>query len=416
MAGLGCLGGIVAVVMVPFLIGGVLSAVLSLGGGSGGMPICSTSVVTGAQQPKASGAANSIPRNYFDLYQRAAAEWNVPWTVLAGIGSVETHHGTLKAAGVLSGENHMGAGGPMQFLQGTFERAKVDGNGDGVTSRYDPADAIFSAAKLLKLHIVRGGSPRRDDGGLKERTLTPEELRRSIHRYNPTPDYSYLNKVLAAQNGYAEGYNLGPDNDAGQGCSPLGVAAAQAGPFGQRIINSAVFYARRDPGKPNPPNWIGRLIPYSWGGGNGKGPSRGIRSDGNDGTMTVGFDCSGLALHAVYQASNGQVTMPRTAGAMFHSNKGVRVPRNQLAPGDLVFFNGYEDPGHMAIFYGEFAGKRWMVEAPQAGDFVKFSEFDTRSNYVGSLRVAPPPGLESPRPPGPRGALSGAGVGGSGAM
>lgn len=35
-------------------------------------------------------------------------------------------------------------------------------------------------------------------------------------------------------------------------------------------------------------------VPYSWGGGNANGPSRGI----DQGANTVGFDCSGLMLYA----------------------------------------------------------------------------------------------------------------------
>ena len=40
-------------------------------------------------------------------------------------------------------------------------------------------------------------------------------------------------------------------------------------------------------------------VPYSWGGGDASGPSLGIAS----GAKTTGFDCSGLVLYAVAQAS-----------------------------------------------------------------------------------------------------------------
>ncbi len=52
---------------------------------------------------------------------------------------METQHGQLKAPGVTSGENSMHAGGPMQFIPGTWKIFGVDGNGDGKKDRYDPA-------------------------------------------------------------------------------------------------------------------------------------------------------------------------------------------------------------------------------------------------------------------------------------
>ena len=49
-----------------------------------------------------------------------------------------------------SGENRAGAGGPMQFVVGTWASYGVDGNGDGVVSRYDARDAIPAAARYLR--------------------------------------------------------------------------------------------------------------------------------------------------------------------------------------------------------------------------------------------------------------------------
>ena len=48
-------------------------------------------------------------------------------------------------------------------------------------------------------------------------------------------------------------------------------------------------------------------VPYSWGGGNANGPSRGI----DQGANTVGFDCSGLMLYAF------AICKPRSAGQHF---------------------------------------------------------------------------------------------------
>ncbi|GLY86662.1 hydrolase Nlp/P60 [Actinoallomurus iriomotensis] len=361
----------------------------SLCGGSGGSGGSGDSSDSGgsvtAVQAKAAPSAGDIPENYLALYQKAGAEWNIPWNILAGIGWVETHHGTLQAQGVHSGENFAGAGGPMQFLQPTFDRAAVDGDHDGATSRYDPADAIFSAAKLLKLHIYPGAS----DAELKSSTLTDAQIHQTIFSYNHSD--VYVNDVLAAANRYAQGgYTTTSANYAGMECA-LGISAMSSS-FGQSIADGAAYYARRDQGGPNPSRWVGRLIPYSWGGGDlDDGPSYGIQQ----GAYTKGFDCSGLAWHVVYMASGKKIVLPRTADAMYESNKGVKVPRDQLAPGDLVFFNGLS---HMGIYWGVYQGKHWFVEAPDTGQFVKFSVLDGRSGYVGALRVTPPADMASPSP------------------
>ena len=45
-------------------------------------------------QPTASTvAANSIPANYLHWFQLVGLQYNVPWTVLAGIGKVESDDG-----------------------------------------------------------------------------------------------------------------------------------------------------------------------------------------------------------------------------------------------------------------------------------------------------------------------------------
>ncbi len=109
----------------------------------------------GALAPTAQALAG-IPPAYLALYQQAAERCTgLPWTVLAAIGEVESDHGRSTAPGVHSGANVAGAAGPMQLGIGTgpagdaFWRFAVDGNTDGITSPYDPADAIPTAAAYL---------------------------------------------------------------------------------------------------------------------------------------------------------------------------------------------------------------------------------------------------------------------------
>jgi hypothetical protein len=130
--------------------------------------------------------------------------------------------------------------------------------------------------------------------------------------------------------------------------------------------------------------WLG--TPYSWGGGNLDGPTRGV----DHGARTVGFDCSALVQHAWHRAG---VQLPRTTGPQYQA-PGQRVARMaDLRPGDLIFFAW--DPAdwhsihHVALSLGGDA----MLHAPRTGDVVKVERGISASSYwgpqfIGGLRPA----------------------------
>jgi hypothetical protein len=105
-------------------------------------------------------ATASIPANYLVWYIDAAQTCQgLPWPVLAGIGKVESDHGQSDLPGVHAGANAAGAEGPMQFLPATFAEFAVDADPTQPVSPYDPADAIYTAARMLCADGARGGSP-----------------------------------------------------------------------------------------------------------------------------------------------------------------------------------------------------------------------------------------------------------------
>ena len=97
-------------------------------------------------------ALRDIPPHYLRLYEQAAERYGLQWSVLAGIGKVECDHGrdSSPSCTVEGAVNGAGAGGPMQFLASTWAVYGIDGDGDGRADRWDPADAIFGAARLLR--------------------------------------------------------------------------------------------------------------------------------------------------------------------------------------------------------------------------------------------------------------------------
>lgn len=157
------------------------------GGQSGGQ------TATGeAADARASGRAlASIPPTWLDLYRQAAATCpGLPWTVLAGIGTVESDNGQSSAAGVRSGANFAGAEGPMQFEPSTFSSYAVVGPGGAdPPSPYDPVDAVYSAAHLL---CVDGGGD-------------PSTVAAAIYAYNHSSDYVAQVLSLASSYGAAAG-------------------------------------------------------------------------------------------------------------------------------------------------------------------------------------------------------------------
>jgi hypothetical protein len=109
-------------------------------------------------------AVSDIPAEYLELYQSAGAAYGIPWEVLAGVGKVECDHGRSNhpACSQQGAENFAGAGGPMQFLAGTWAAYGVDADGDGHADRWNPVDAVFSAARYLRA----SGAPRDMTGAL----------------------------------------------------------------------------------------------------------------------------------------------------------------------------------------------------------------------------------------------------------
>lgn len=169
------------------------------------------------------GVPSRVLRSYVGAALVADAEnpaCGIDWTTLAGIGSVESVHGTVFGgtitdegwqeprvigialdgtttdaiadtdAGALDGDTEWDrAVGPMQFIPSTWELYGADGNVDGVTDPQHIDDATLAAARYL---CSTGQDLRTDEGWIL-----------AISAYNSSLDYNQ--RVAAATTAYRGG-------------------------------------------------------------------------------------------------------------------------------------------------------------------------------------------------------------------
>ncbi|QGU95350.1 glycoside hydrolase [Clostridium bovifaecis] len=95
------------------------------------------------------------------------------------------------------------------------------------------------------------------------------------------------------------------------------------------------------------------------------------------GTTPAGFDCSGFTQY-VYKHFG--IYVGRTTKNQIHD--GIGVSRDQLQPGDLVFYGKGGIPSHMGIYIGD----GMYIHAPRTGDVIKISSYN-RKDYITARRV-----------------------------
>ncbi|MBF6176047.1 C40 family peptidase [Nocardia blacklockiae] len=184
-------------------------------------------------------------------------------------------------------------------------------------------------------------------------SMSPAELAQAVERSAPAAYGGQLELAQELYDMFAE-IDVEPAPATAPGhtaasCGPTGTpppAPAPASEFGAAVIRAAQ-------------RWIG--TDYVWGGGDVDGPTKG------------GFDCSGLTLYAVYQASGGRIRLPHYTQAQQDHPSAQVVPFTERQPGDLVFFTASGDPDshHVAILYGRNdRGEDLVLHAPQTGQTV----------------------------------------------
>lgn len=139
-----------------------------------------------------------------------------------------------------------------------------------------------------------------------------------------------------------------------------------ATPYGDRVLRSTDVRTNAPPPSPQAvlreaEKFLG--LPYLWAG-----------------TSSYGFDCSGLT-YSVYKQFG--IQLARDAGDQAH--QGRAVSKDELRPGDLMFFAW----GGVIDHVGIYAGNGMMLHAPETGSKVQLINIWSSSlarNYAGARR------------------------------
>ncbi|MFE3996536.1 NlpC/P60 family protein [Streptomyces goshikiensis] len=323
------------------------AAVAAIGAGATAAVIVAALVQAAGDTPagQALGLAVSVPSNYRRLIEDAGRTCpEVSPNLLAALLKTESEFNPKATSPV-------GAQGIAQFMPSTWESSGIDGNGDGRRDVWDPEDAIPSAAKYLC--------------GIAEEVKSVPGDRQSnmlaaynagsgaVLKYGGVPPYKetqgYVRSITALANQPSGGTTVTADQIA----TAINTAESQIG------------------------------MPYSWGGGDEKGPGTGscCSPNGFSGADIVGFDCSGLMLYAYAKAG---IILPRTAAAQYSASEPVNP--GGMRPGDLVFFGSSPESIHHV---GIYVGSGYMIEAPRPGVAVRFARVDSMSDLYGAARPIP---------------------------
>ncbi|MFD8756052.1 NlpC/P60 family protein [Kitasatospora sp. NPDC059577] len=238
-----------------------------------------------------------------------------------------------------------GAQGLSQFMPGTWKSWGKDENDnhDG-GSPFDPPDAIMAQGRYdcyLAGEVQKYVKAGQASGDITDLMLAAYNAGPYAVKYNHgVPPYTETLGYVQKIRGLISKYSL-----------PL----AGGGPFGDAVIEAA--RAKLD-------------LPYVWGGGDEHGPTGG------------GYDCSGLVLYAVYQASKGKIDLPHSSEIQV--TMGTAVDRNAMQPGDIIGFDLHNNGDYDHI--GIYIGNHQMIHAPHTGDVVKVATLDWYEKYPWKVR------------------------------
>jgi cell wall-associated NlpC family hydrolase len=378
--------------------------------------------------PQAQGGAMSFAA-LLPIWQAAGNAYGIPWPVLAAINKVETNFGQNL------GPSSAGAVGWMQFMPSTWARWGIDANGDGVADPNNPTDAIFSAARYLagcggQFDIARAvycynhaswyvnevlglASLYSQNGGLGGGVgvvFSAKQLKAQLASARNRISASHallgtaraqVRKLARSERKFLRVANharlLTRQLDARKRAVLLGVRRQAADARVKQLqsrLNAATNQLGSYRNEANGPAFATNgpaLLPGNWfSTGGGSAPYSGVVSIAmqylgvpykwGGASPLTGFDCSGLVQYVFAQVG---ISLPHYTVSQWNYAGAVPVPKNQLQPGDLVFFNGLDHVG-IYIGYGDF------IDAPHTGAAVEIDSLSEKwfaSRYNGARRI-----------------------------
>jgi cell wall-associated NlpC family hydrolase len=233
----------------------------------------------------------------------------------------------------------VGAQGIAQFMPATWAIYGIDPTHTHTPDVWNPADAIPSAATY-------------DCALAKDTANVPgNHTSNMLAAYNAGP-YAVIKAGGVPSYRETQGYVRNIQSLARSFTAPVANTAIAA----SQQAAGAIYFAQTKIG-----------IPYEWGG-------EGLPSQAGR------FDCSGLTQAAFKSVG---ITLPRVANDQWYA--GEHPSRDQLRPGDLVFFaNDLNDPRSIH-HVGIYVGGGTMIEAPYTGVDVRYHTI-YRSDYAGGAR------------------------------
>ena len=279
-------------------------------------------------------ALQSIPPERLRLYEQAGSKFDIDWSFLASIGAQECNNGEC------AGTNSSGCAGPMQiaYLRGSacspgpgptlWERYGVSAHPGHAPNINDPADAIYTAARIL-----------REDMGAPPTGGTYNEYRQAAcHYYGACSDstVSYADEVMARAVQYGFTGTGAPTPSSPTLSQPVSTSGCSASTFTPEAASSSqiVRVAESQLGQGEQPpgsnctiygpceEWCSLFASWVW-------QHAGVPLPGS--TATYGYSGS---LYTWARESGGRI-LPATA-----------TP----APGDAVFYgSGPSESAHVGI-------------------------------------------------------------------
>jgi cell wall-associated NlpC family hydrolase len=297
-----------------------------------GVYIVAGNLVNGVSGGSKTLAKGSVPAAYQPLVQK----WgNLCSAINPALLAAQLYQESGWDPDVVS---HADARGIAQFIPSTWATHGIDGDGDGDRDIWDPNDAIPSAAsydcELAKyVEDVPGDTT---NNMLAAYNAGAYRVIKAGGVPPITETQNYVKRIRTLEDSFAAPTTrLDPSKQAA----------------------GAIHYAQKKLG-----------TPYLWG-GNGT-PEQGGR-----------FDCSGLT-KAAYESVG--ITLPRVANDQY--NAGPHPSREELLPGDLVFFSPDPNNSRAIDHVGIYVGGGYMIDAPYTGAVIRFDPIDTRK-YFGATRV-----------------------------